>query len=521
MKLVYFSEPILWAEYFDHQKIHSPLNVTKFQELLESHKYDNQEMRYLINGLRNGFSIEYDGPREGVRTSNNLKLRVGSKTKLWNKLMKEVEKKRVAGPYRADNMPFDWFYQSPVGLVAKKNTGGEQKLGAGPSLVTRGESEGQNQDVRMIFHLSHPKGSSINDYINPEKCRVKYHNLDEAVSYSHQLVSQGATEVWYSSCDLKSAFRFLGICNCDKPLLVMKGQHPDSGGWYYFIELALPFGCSISPKIFQRFSKTTAFLVGKITNRRQPLVYLDDFLNIKNSEKTCNKCLKTLLQVCEWINFPVSHEKTCWAATSAIFLGLLLNGRKHIICVPPEKKEIALQLISIMEAEKKTKVIQIQKLAGTLNFIGRAIVPGRAFNRRFYHYHVRVDREMRKDLSVWTTFLQEENDTICRPFLDIVGLQAVAEIEFLTDASRTIGFGGFCQGSFFHEVWESQDWVESHDISICWMELYALTVGIILFGHRFENQRVRLFCDNQSVVGMINNSTSSCKRCMVLIRIIR
>ena len=34
------------------------------------------------------------------------------------------------------------------------------------------------------------------------------------------------------------------------------------------------------------------------------------------------------------------------------------------------------------------------------------------------------------------------------------------------------------------------------------------------------NQRIVLFCDNQAVVSMINNNTSSCKNCLVLIRML-
>ena len=36
---------------------------------------------------------------------------------LWNKVMKEVEAKRFAGPF--EKIPFDNFIQSPIGLVPK------------------------------------------------------------------------------------------------------------------------------------------------------------------------------------------------------------------------------------------------------------------------------------------------------------------------------------------------------------------------------------------------------------------
>ena len=38
---------------------------------------------------------------------------------LWNKTIKEVNAKRVAGPF--EKPPFDCFVQSPTGLVLKAN----------------------------------------------------------------------------------------------------------------------------------------------------------------------------------------------------------------------------------------------------------------------------------------------------------------------------------------------------------------------------------------------------------------
>ena len=36
----------------------------------------------------------------------------------------------------------------------------------------------------------------------------------------------------------------------------------------------------------------------------------------------------------------------------------------------------------------------------------------------------------------------------------------------------------------------------------------------------FKNKKIVLFCDNEAVVNMINNNSSKCKQCMILIRII-
>lgn len=64
------------------------------------------------------------------------------------------------------------------------------------------------------------------------------------------------------------------------------------------------------------------------------------------------------------------------------------------------------------------------------------------------------------------------------------------------------------------------DWLLEQDLSIGYLELYSLTVGILLWGEHFKNQRIIVYCDNQSVVHMLNNTSSKCKHCMLLIRMI-
>ena len=90
---------------------------------------------------------------------------------------------------------------------------------------------------------------------------------------------------------------------------------------------------------------------------------------------------------------------------------------------------------------------------------------------------------------------------------------------FYTDASKTVGFGGYSQQSWMHEKWNSS-FIKEEDPSIEFLELYAVTVGVLLWIDRFKDKSIVLFCDNISTVHMINASSSSCRQCMKLIRII-
>ena len=77
--------------------------------------------------------------------------------------------------------------------------------------------------------------------------------------------------------------------------------------------------------------------------------------------------------------------------------------------------------------------------------------------------------------------------------------------------------GAVCGTSWCFTIWP-QGFIKNEDPSIEFLELYALVVGVVNWISRFQNSRIILFCANQSVVHMVNNTTSSCRKCMILIR---
>ena len=171
---------------------------------------------------------------------------------------------------------------------------------------------------------------------------------------------------------------------------------------------------------------------------------------------------------------------------------------------------------------------QLQKICGFFNFLGRAVVPGRAFTRRLYaytntctgklkpHHHLRLNAEMRKDLEVWQTFLQHPM-VFAWPFMDFGRYWHADEVSMFSDAAKhpKLGFGAICGNSWTYGVWG--DFIGSCNPSIEYLELFAVLVVILNWVHCYRNHRIVLFCDNQSVVAMINSTTSSCKNCLCLI----
>ena len=179
--------------------------------------------------------------------------------------------------------------------------------------------------------------------------------------------------------------------------------------------------------------------------------------------------------------------------------------------------------------KKKTTLRELQQLCGFLNFIGKAIVPGRAFTRRLYahgentrkpHHHLSVTKEIRLDLELWLRFLENE-EVYSRPFFEFDSDLTFTPVEFCTDASRNklLGCGGICGQDWFILQWNKK-FIADNQPSIAYLELYGLTVGILSWLQKYQNKRICVFCDNKSVVAMVNKTTSKCKNCMVLIRII-
>ena len=331
----------------------------------------------------------------------------------------------------------------------------------------------------------------------------------------------------FGKSDISHAFRNLPIAMKFWKFLIMKAKSPIDDKVYYFVDKCLPFGASISCAIFQEVSDALAHLVKFHSEGKENINYLDDFLFIDWLKKFCNQQLRTFMGICDWINLPVATEKTEWAMEIIEFLGLLIDGRRNLICIPASKIEQAKYMLDKMLSKRKATLRELQQLCGFLNFLNKCIVPGRAFMRRMYaqgknltkpHHHFNISAEFRMDLTMWRDFL-EHPAAFSRSFFDLDEELYFAPQDFFTDASSTKGCGGYHLDQWFILEWP-EEFLTMAQPSINYLELYALTLGILTWGHWHKNRNIVIFCDNQSVIQMVNKVTSSCANCMVLIRFI-
>ena len=341
-------------------------------------------------------------------------------------------------------------FQSPIGLVLKKGS----------------------DQVRLIFHLSYDfkvdvteDGRLLNHHTPKERSSVHYRDLDYAVKVYMRLKRLGGNRnpVFGGKTDVRSAFRLVPLKPHCWRWLIMKAEDPNTGKTQYFVDKCLPFGASISCAIFQQISNGLKFLIeykagvpDTVTN------YLDDFLFLALSILACNNLIEQFLEMCKELGIPISLEKTEWGCELVIFLGILLDGRHYMLRIPLEKRQKAVNLLKFFLDKKKATIKQLQELCRYLNFLCKAILPGRAFLRRMYSkyskiahfqlpsgrkvvkyqnkpfHHVRLDAEFKNDCRVWLEFLSEDNDLnniVNRPMVDVLSTYADAkELCFYSDA---------------------------------------------------------------------------------------
>ena len=209
------------------------MDVKQLEEILILSDYNKTETEFLMKGFREGFDIGYEGPTNRQDTSKNIPFRNGIGNELWEKVMNKIQLGRYAGPF--EEIPFDNYIQSPIGLVPKAGN-----------------------KSRQIFHLLYNfrnGNQSLNHYTPKEKCTVTYRDIDTVVKISLKLKKKtGTYQLKYAKTDAKSAFRLMPLsprCYC---WLVMKAVNPENGRMYYFVDKCLPFGVSISCSHFQHFS---------------------------------------------------------------------------------------------------------------------------------------------------------------------------------------------------------------------------------------------------------------------------
>ena len=441
------------------------------------------------DGFENGFDLGCNGYPTYSRVSANFPSCIEHHEVVDQYLHNEVTNGRMWGPH--DNIPLPNLQCAPMGVVPKQEVG----------------------KYRIIHHLSHPEGDSVNDFIDKEQFSLSYITIDDAI----KIVQKLGPGTKMAKFDLLNAFRLVPVKKSSLHLqgISWKGQ--------YWVDLVLCMGARSSPWIFNQVSSAIEW-IGKNHDIEDLLHLLDDFFTAgPPNTDICEENLDLMLTLCNLMGVPIKESKTVYSTTCIIFLGVVLDSVKQEVRLPLEKLEKYKCLLQQFQVKTKVRLRNLQSLIGALNFCCRVVRGGRAFLQRLIdltrgikhpYHHVRLNAGAKKDIQMWQEFLEQWNGITMFPSRTWL----LADTEgFSCDASGR-GLGGFYRNHYFQQAWPPHLRQGCPGINIDFQELMALLVGVVLWGHLFANHTMVIKSDNLSVVHIVNGQNSKSPRLMDLVR---
>ena len=280
---------------------------------------------------------------------------------------------------RVDILPSK-FISSPLGLVPKSNG-----------------------TWRRVHHLSHPEGSSVNDFIPQEWGALEYPTFDDAVAKIRQ---QGKGCILVKR-DFSDAFRHIPVAKSDWWLLGFQWDN------VYWMERFLPFGLRTSPFLFDLFAKGINWMC--LQNQHDVLHYLDDFLAVCRTNPEAEAFTRYFFDLCKDLGIAVNEKKN---KTGHVidFLGIELDTMLMEARLPPDKLQKAKDLVKQALQKSSIRREELDSLVGFLSFAAKVVVPGRAFLRRLFNAkamsrgrHIHINENIKADLQWWHLFLPKWN----------------------------------------------------------------------------------------------------------------
>ncbi|KAJ1026683.1 hypothetical protein NDA13_004056 [Ustilago tritici] len=190
-------------------------------------------------------------------------------------------------------------------------------------------------DDQDVFHL-HREIGSIG--IHASFVTIHYKNLDTMVNLIHEHL--GAS-LW--KADLEDAFRHVIVAESDARLM---GIHFDS---VHYQECALAFGAHSSPFLFNLFAEflhwLMAFALQSVSTNLPPA------------------------HLAAALGFKISDKKTLWDMTKLEILGIELDSVAQTASITAQHRQCILQLCACIAERGRTLLLELQQVAGHLQFV--------------------------------------------------------------------------------------------------------------------------------------------------------
>jgi hypothetical protein len=333
-------------------QIVTPINVDRFEELLEPHP-NQPHVKSVCDSLREGFWPFADTSEPSTpRTSEISRQPRLSKDKaefIRQQRDEEVELGRWSEPFGGELLP--GMHSSPIAAVPKKTPG----------------------TFRLIVDQSRGR-HSLNSMIPKSQVKVKLDNIHDLgtslLAAREKHGAQRKLELFKS--DVKSAYRQMPM----HPLWQIKQAVTVDGK--HHIDRCNTFGNRAGGRIWDSFISLVLWIGSEVKGIHDLYGYVDDdfsweFKNNKRFYRPYNKHLpaKQALLLELWDELGIPHEESKQLhGHSLTILGYDVDANKMTVGLPPEKKAAVVGMIRDVAHDGRSFTLeQLQSAAGSIRAV--------------------------------------------------------------------------------------------------------------------------------------------------------
>ncbi|XP_053593379.1 uncharacterized protein LOC103579263 [Microplitis demolitor] len=359
-------------------------------------------------------------------------------------------------------------------------------------------TDADDQFVSTYFLIPKPDGSDrfiinlkkLNDYIETEHFKM------EDLRSARHLIDRGA---FMANLDLEDAYFLVRVNNVSRKYLRfrLKGQ------LYQFT--CLPFDLCSSPFSFTKIMKP---VVNMLRSRGLlSVVYLDDFLCIGNSYKSCKSNIQTTIKLMESLGFIINCNKSSTTPTRRFkYLGFVLDCEKYQVEITNEKRTQVKKMLDSIDLGSSYRIRIIAQLIGVLI----ACIPGVGYGRTYskslarakwlalminnknFEGFMLLKKDVFEDIRWWKDYIMSANSRIKSHNYKLV---------VTSNASRT-GWGAKSSGVVIQGFWSLEDW----KFHINYLQLLAVFFALKCFASKLYDCEILLRIDNTTAIACINKA---------------
>jgi hypothetical protein len=480
--------------------VSTPLRPAGWLHLLRDYP-DPDWAHRLVHDLIYGVDIGYRGARRIQVHSLNFVVGSEEAAAVTVDMAAEVGLGHIAGPYAVP--PFPFFRCSPLKTVPKK---------------------GKASKFRIIHHLSHPHGHSINSFTADWPCVLA------GFAAAVDIVRRLGRGCYMAKIDVKAAYRCIPVRPADWPLLGMRWEQQ------YYFHRTLPFGLRSACHLWERYATALEWIIRTAYHVVNLTHYVDDSFLANASLTGCVRDLAQAKSAMAALGVPDAPDKTEGPTTRMVYLGICIDSTTLTVSLDAQRVETILLLVSNWSQRTSCSLRQLQTTLGILEWASQVVRHGRTFLQHLRdlaaaHWDtpsptsevaIPIDEEVREDLLWWRDYLLQWNGISL--LWENQWLERSSILQPHTDACVE-GYAAVCDRQWFHGRWTSEQSLLAQDgamgrDSMPWKELFAIVAAAATWGHLWERRKVIFVCDCMPVVQALSKGASRTRRMMQLIRVL-